>query len=424
MNFCHLEAWLDGQWQTIATVTAERGSSQQPVAITYVTAHALAHLDETGPAALSVTLPVTLRTHHFDSWPGFLCDLLPQGEGRRRLSAHLGLANTASSDWQLLVHGAGNPIGHLRVREAAQWLAQQPRAPRAWTLDDLSQRDDSFLDALQMQGLGQGGTTGVQGEWPKVLLTRDAEARWHLDHELADAHAQQHLLVKLARRDDPVFDLILRGEAACHAVAGELGASTEGEVRYHQGLLLIDRFDRQRTPSHRVKRVAQESLYSACGQPGFDSRLTHPAACRRLRDLCSEGEAAVLEYIWRDILNLALGNRDNHGRNTALQRLDDGCIRLAPVFDLAPMQLHPEGIARRMRWYPDEQAQPDWRRVATLLAEAEILPEHRLADMLPAWLTRLADLEARLAARGCPEAVIARTRPGRERLLRRLEEAC
>ena len=37
-------------------------------------------------------------------------------------------------------------------------------------------------------------------------------------------------------------------------------------------------------------------------------------------------------------------------RNTALQRDFEGRIALTPLYDFAPMYLHPDGIARRIRW--------------------------------------------------------------------------
>ena len=51
-----------------------------------------------------------------------------------------------------------------------------------------------------------------------------------------------------------------------------------------------------------------------------------------------EPEGEVVEYVKRDVANIVLGNKDNHGRNTAVQRHCDGTVRLAPVFDFAPMR--------------------------------------------------------------------------------------
>ena len=57
-----------------------------------------------------------------------------------------------------------------------------------------------------------------------------------------------------------------------------------------------------------------------------------------------------LDDRWRDVLNLALRNTDNHARNTAVQQIGN-IVRLTPLFDFAPMYLDPEGIARAARWY-------------------------------------------------------------------------
>ena len=54
-----------------------------------------------------------------------LIDMLPQGYGRQELLRRIGAPATAgvAADWKLLLAGAGNPIGNLRVKEAADWLA-------------------------------------------------------------------------------------------------------------------------------------------------------------------------------------------------------------------------------------------------------------------------------------------------------------
>jgi len=44
-----------------------------------------------------------------------------------------------------------------------------------------------------------------------------------------------------------------------------------------------------------------------------------------------------------------MGNPDNHGRNTALQKRA-GWIGLTPLFDFAPMRLHPDVIAPSTKW--------------------------------------------------------------------------
>ncbi len=63
---------------------------------------------------------------------------------------------------------------------------------------------------------------------------------------------------------------------------------------------------------------------------------------------------------------------------------------MAPVFDFAPMFLHPDGIARQSRWQADNGGQPDWQEVTEAVAAAGNLPvallRRELREMGP-WLT-------------------------------------
>jgi serine/threonine-protein kinase HipA len=112
-----------------------------------------------------------------------------------------------------------------------------------------------------------------------------------------------------------------------------------------QQALFIPRFDRLVTAGGGT-RLAQESLATLTGRAGFGVVPTHNEVCRKLAEVCSDPLREILEYLRRDIANIALGNKDNHARNTALQRDFSGHIALTPLFDFAPMYLHPDGIAR------------------------------------------------------------------------------
>ena len=59
----------------------------------------------------------------------------------------------------------------------------------------------------------------------------------------------------------------------------------------------------------------------------------------------------------------------NHARNTAVQRDFHGRIALTPLYDFVPMYLHPDGIARRIRWEGNDNGQPDWVRVVDRVCE-------------------------------------------------------
>ena len=97
-------------------------------------------------------------------------------------------------------------------------------------------------------------------------------------------------------------------------------------------------------------RLGQESLVSAIGVADFGHVGTHEAYIDVLRQYSANPFADIVEYLKRDIANLALGNPDNHGRNSALSKHQDGTIRLSPLFDFAPMRLAKEGIVRSTRW--------------------------------------------------------------------------
>ena len=85
---------------------------------------------------------------------------------------------------------------------------------------------------------------------------------------------------------------------------------------------------------------------------------------------CTNPEQEIIEYVKRDLANIALGNKDNHTRNTAFQRFTNGEICLSPLFDFAPMWLHPDGIARCTRWQKNDN---QWASIAIQITECTML---------------------------------------------------
>lgn len=121
----------------------------------------------------------------------------------------------------------------------------------------------------------------------------------------------------------------------------------------------MPRFDRK-VSDGRVERLGMNSLNAVANIPGFGAVVHHDTYCRALTQVASNPARELQEYIRRDILNLALRNTDNHGRNAAVLR-SGAQVRLSPLFDFAPMFLDPEGIGRVCRW-DDERpgSQPEW----------------------------------------------------------------
>lgn len=418
MNTCTLQIHAQGQWHDAATVSLWGESTQGLRAKTYTGYGVDWSVDQFGRRdahALSCTYPVGLEALECAHWPVWLMDMLPQGFGRAELLRRLKLPATAeaAADWPLLLAGAGNPIGNVRVKEAAQWLqtstaqlAQQAGAvTRGFAVQEVSARVEEFSEHLAQHGLFVAGSSGVQGEWPKLLLTADDAGLLHLDHSLPDALAAKHYIVKFSRGSDAALAQILRHEPVYMQLAQWLGLRVHAPLRMENGrVLFIERFDRRVQQSGNVRsveRLGQESIAALTGYNGLDGVPSHDTVCRALVAHCTDPQAEVLEYLRRDVANLALGNKDNHARNTAVQRDFDGHIALTPLFDFAPMYLHPDGIARRIRWEGNDHGQPDWHRVLDAVCSKAVDPPGLLQrDALAQGLAAMAPQLAQMAEQG------------------------
>lgn len=366
-DFCTIQLFSDNVWHDVGTVRVHGAVSEGWRAKTYTgygVEWAIEHAGARDGQAFACRFPVGLEPFELSTWPVFLIDMLPQGFGREELLRRLKLPVTAEAhvDWQLLLAGAGNPIGNLRVKEAATWLSANSGAIRGFTDAEVAERGSDFAEYLASHGLFVAGSSGVQGEWPKVLLTRAEDGLLYLDHTLPDHRAREHYIVKFGRGRDESLATILRQEAPYMDLAKRLGLRVHAALTYNVRALFIPRFDR-RIAETGVQRFGQESIATLTGLAGVGVVPSHDEVCLQLLAYCTEPAEEVLEYIKRDIANLALGNKDNHARNTALQRDFNKGVRLTPLFDFAPMYLHPDGIARRMRWDNNDGGSPDWGRV-------------------------------------------------------------
>ena len=363
---CTLQIFLDDRWVDCAQIELNGSLCQWNHLVMY----AVEHTD----APLSLAEPVDMDIRAARTMPAFLYDLVPQGAGRRFLLGELQLSDGPEADFPLICAGAFSPVGRIRVAEAVDYFEKHvARHPNArglpgLTNNDVVGRSAEFAERMRLHGMLGTGTTGVQGAAPKYLLTRDRAGLLHGDAVLPDADATQHLIAKLPRGNSPADDKVLRNEAAYMRVAAALGIRTHADLpTLHGDVLLIPRFDRIARDG-RVVRLHQESVASILRLSGFDRRPSLFEVVAGIRNVVTDPAAETLEFIKRDVLNLALRNTDNHARNTAVQ-LVDGKARLTPLFDFAPMYLDPEGVARTLRWYrPDTQVElTDWADVLAAL---------------------------------------------------------
>lgn len=350
---CHIEIFHEGQWLEAAQASFSdlvRGGFR---ASDCVFEYDLDYAFGNAPPAVSLTIPVDADRHVLQAWPAFLYDLVPQGNGRRFLLDRLGLADAQASDLPLLCAGAFNPVGRLRIREAVDYFRQHRTSydlpADGFAFEELLARTPDFHEAMMAHGMLAAAGTGIQGVAPKYLLTEALDGRWYADAALNDDQARRHFIAKRPRGPLEADRKVLRNEARYMLVAQRFGIRTFDLPTLHGDMLFIPRFDR-RVQNGCVLRFHQESAASIAGLAGFGIQANQFDLLAAIRRVVDDPLTETIEFIQRDVLNLAMRNTDNHARNTALQTVD-GVTRITPLFDFAPMYLDPEGITRAARWY-------------------------------------------------------------------------
>lgn len=381
-----LQVYGAGLWQDAMDLSFTEPSMGflSPCRFAYKSAYINANVDDyLSPfaQAVSARLPVDFETFSVREAPAFLHDIAPSGAAKRFLVAHIGRQKPEglSDDLYLLRRSTPAPVGNLRIKESVEALGHDQ--PLGFTREDVVNRDQHFLEYAYEQGAAIGGATGAGGEAPKLLMTQGADGLLYPDAILPDEQARQHWFIKFARNQALKNDQdILRSEHLYYKALQRLGIETVATddlalEEANKPSLWMKRFDRQ-VAAQGVERVAVESIYSLAGVTIPGSRMDHPEVIKLLAGLWTQaGQQAgiadlVADYLRRDLINLILGNSDNHGRNTAIIRTQDA-YRLAPVYDLAPMVMDAEGITRTTKWPgPIEQAgRVDWRAACDALAD-------------------------------------------------------
>ncbi|MBL4869294.1 MAG: HipA domain-containing protein [Pseudomonadales bacterium] len=378
-NQLTLEIYRQGKWQTAATFKVDditagyRGSSL----LNYDVPYAAENIQQAEAAGLSARFPANFDFHQLPTWPAFILDILPSGAGRTHWLKRLELDDGAGVDWPLLLTGTAFPPGNVRVAEAAAQKDLDALAPKAsgeqvamhahpgFTTDEILDRQEYFIEYVYENGAQTAGASDVQGAAPKFLLTKDHQGRWHAEGVLSDDQISSYWLVKFPRGRKSADRKVLKNEAAYMAVAQQLGFKVNSKLMWENDTLFIPRFDRRKTKNELTDRLGMESLCSLAGVCNYGVNIPHETLSEALATFSTDPQTELIEYLLRDVINVVLGNKDNHARNTAVHRFEDGRVTLTPLFDFAPMYLDPEGIARVCRWAKELESagQPDWAAV-------------------------------------------------------------
>jgi serine/threonine-protein kinase HipA len=329
--------------------------------------------------------------------------------------------NGSLSDWALLELGAINPVGNLRIRPREARVQDEHAG---FDLREMVARGDRFVEYAHELGASVAGATDAQGEAPKFWVVEDENGRWHPDSGALGFAVRRYMLLKF-----PVPEAgeaareILRHEALYQRVGQHLGLRVTQQLpEFIDGALLIPRFDRRFVHGAEV-RLGVESLYSITGV--LDSAATsvrHHEILIALAGCVTHFEAEIREYLQRDLLSLALGNRDNHGRNMAVLKSVDGSLELAPIYDFGPSFLDARALARVVRWDGEEAGRRDWNHIvanlSTRLEEAgvELTNWPAIVASTRSFADKLDGLPRLMRECGVTPHIIERRRPEIEQL--------
>ncbi|SMQ28191.1 serine/threonine-protein kinase HipA [Pseudomonas helmanticensis] len=423
-----LQIFTEGKWRDAMILSfddPEKGFESR-CSFGYETAYLVENIEAVKSPfsnAVSALYPLDWEGRRSNT-PAFLYDIAPAGAAKKFLLARLGQEKPAdiSADLYLLGRSTPAPIGNMRIKESAEVVDE--REPLGFKREDVVLRDSRFLEYAYELGAAIGGATGAGGEAPKLLLAESKAGLLYPDAVLDDEEVRQHWFVKFSRNKGGVIDQdILRSEFHYYKALQALGIETiavEGLAleEASKPSLWMHRFDRKVTNGE-VSRIAVESIYSMAEVTIPGSAMNHMDVIRMLAGLWRDaGQAAqipelVADYLRRDLINKILGNNDNHGRNIAILRQAES-FRLAPIYDLAPMVMDPEGLTRTTKWSKDlERAgEVDWRGVCRALADISD-PEDPLAALAdaPNSFERLREDAQRLAA--LPDILMASGLPDR-----------
>lgn len=412
-----IELYARGSWHEAAKVELRSGTSRrQPTWLSYDLDYASHTLGRTGLSAVSERYPVSFELHDEVTFPAFTVDLMPQGEARRGLEARLRRDGREPSDWTVLMFGARNPVGNLRVKQS---VVAGVGDPIGVTRTEVVERGDAYREWAEARGLPMTGSSDTGGASPKLLLTADADGLLHADGVLPDELAAKHYIVKFPRGRTRRDAQVLANEAPYLELARMLGLRVGEALSYESGALFIPRFDRVVTERGLLRR-GMESMFSLLGEVASGSTLEYENVCAAVAEVSSDPSAELVELVLRDVANLALGNTDNHGRNTSLLKQEDGRVELAPIYDFAPMFLDPELIKRSTRWRSERSpsGMPDWNDVCDALAG--LIPREVLAPRLREFSERLHALPGKMLEVGVDREIRQRLERGIHELARAL----
>jgi serine/threonine-protein kinase HipA len=303
--------------------------------------------------ALSHALPLRPEAFAPDQARPFFTNLLPESNVRRLITEKLHISE--KNDYALLEAIGGDCAGAFSLwPEGRKPPTKEGRRPirqgelGAW-LSNIPQRP--LIQAAE------GLRLSLAGAQDKLPVISEGDNLWLPEGISASTHI---LKPAIERLEDSVGN-----ECFCLQLAAAVGLPVVPAKIFEKPspYLLVERYDRLRDASGKVRRLHQEDFCQALGVLSENKYEAEggPSLVDCFRILAEESShlledrRSLLRWI---IFNVLIGNADAHAKNIAILRLPSG-VRLAPFYDLLSTAVYPN-LSRKMAMKIGDENRLDW----------------------------------------------------------------
>lgn len=364
--------------------------------------------------ALSMTNPVNLEIKESDI-PGYLVDLIPQGNVLKKIIGRYNISSETNY-YEILSKIPLSSPGNIRIKEA--WseidLLRSKYDHQGFSKEKITELHSSFIEYMEQHDSPIGGTSGAGGGAPKFLLREDHAGKFHADGLLSNSKTKQAWLIKLPFTDSTNSKLLLKTEKHYYDILKALELKTGKPLEWVDDVLFVPRFDRYKEKNNTVSYYGLESFYSAQSINIYGAQLSHEQNLNLIKKHSSKPELDIIEYLKRDIINQALSNTDNHGRNTSFIKKENH-IELSPIYDVTAMKFfNSEIISPLTRW--NKKNQSISQQVNWVISNLEI-NKSTLYNALKEFESKLLKLETLLVNYQVPEEIIELSKDDRNKVI-------
>jgi serine/threonine-protein kinase HipA len=269
----------------------------------------------------------------------FASGLLPEGQHRQVIAAVLGVAVT---DTYALLKRFGRDVAGALVIAVGE-PEERPGSVAPYTPESLE--DEVAELPNRPLGIHDDSELSIAGLQDKLLLVDLGNGGWGRP---VHGRPSTHIL----KLDDRMHPGLVEAEAACLALAREIGLTTvESRIETIAGIpcLITSRFDRRVEADGTVSRVHQEDVCQALARDPDAARgrgkyedAGGPALAEvaGLLDRYAANPRRELDKLVAAVtFTVVIGNADGHGKNLAVLHPSAEAIELAPLYDTVPTAL-------------------------------------------------------------------------------------